>query len=341
MALYNNYPYTNFHELNLDWIIQTVKNIESQWANFTDDVQAVAFDAANASVTVSGSLQEGLTFNFGLPRGASGADGADGVGIASAYLDPVTYTLTLTFTDGNTYTTTSIRGPQGPEGPTGQGINIIDTVATSADLPVSGNPGDAYLVGSGSPYDLYVWLSSSNTWIDSGSIGSSVSPSSATPQMDGTATAGVDTTYARGDHVHPSDTTKQDTLVSGTNIKTINSTSLLGSSDIAVQPVLVSGTNIATINGNTLLTSGNIAVQPVLVSGTSIKTINSTDILGAGNISVQPTLVSGTNIATIDGVDLLNGGNVRTVHVYSGSSDPNDDDPAGSQNGDLYIQTGA
>ena len=38
--------------------------------------------------------------------------------------------------------------------------------------------------------------------------------------------------------------TKQDTLVSGTNIKTINSTSILGSGNIAVQPTLVSGTNI-------------------------------------------------------------------------------------------------
>jgi hypothetical protein len=37
---------------------------------------------------------------------------------------------------------------------------------------------------------------------------------------------------------------KQATLVSGTNIKTINSTSLVGSGDVAVQPTLVSGTNI-------------------------------------------------------------------------------------------------
>jgi len=37
-------------------------------------------------------------------------------------------------------------------------------------------------------------------------------------------------------------------LVSGTNIKTINSTSLLGSGDVAVQALLVSGTSIKTIN---------------------------------------------------------------------------------------------
>ena len=54
--------------------------------------------------------------------------------------------------------------------------------------------------------------------------------------------------------------TKQDTLVSGTNIKTINSTSLLGSGDVAVQATLVSGTNIKTINSTSILGSGNIAV---------------------------------------------------------------------------------
>jgi hypothetical protein len=54
---------------------------------------------------------------------------------------------------------------------------------------------------------------------------------------------------------------KQAALVSGTNIKTINSTTLLGSGDIAVQPTLVSGTNIKTVNGNTLLGSGDLVVS--------------------------------------------------------------------------------
>ena len=54
---------------------------------------------------------------------------------------------------------------------------------------------------------------------------------------------------------------KQDKLVSGTNIKTINSTSLLGSGDISVQPTLVSGTNIKTINNQSILGSGNIVIS--------------------------------------------------------------------------------
>jgi len=54
---------------------------------------------------------------------------------------------------------------------------------------------------------------------------------------------------------------KQATLVSGTNIKTINSASLLGSGDVAVQETLVSGTNIKTINSTSLLGSGDISIS--------------------------------------------------------------------------------
>ena len=79
----------------------------------------------------------------------------------------------------------------------------------------------------------------------------------------------------------------QPTLVSGTNIKTINGMSILGSGNLSVQPTLVSGTNIKTINNNTLLGSGNIDLQTKLVSGTSIKTINGQSLLGSGNISIS------------------------------------------------------
>ena len=53
---------------------------------------------------------------------------------------------------------------------------------------------------------------------------------------------------------------KQDTLVSGTNIKTLNSNSILGSGDLSVQPTLISGTNIKTIEGQSILGGGNINI---------------------------------------------------------------------------------
>ena len=66
------------------------------------------------------------------------------------------------------------------------------------------------------------------------------------------------------------------------------------------QNELVSWTNIKTINSNSLLGSWNITVQETLVSGTNIKTINSTSLLGSGNISVltAETVVSGDSWTT-------------------------------------------
>ena len=109
----------------------------------------------------------------------------------------------------------------------------------------------------------------------------------------------------------------QDTLVSGTNIKTVNSTSLLGSGNISVQPTLVSGTSIKTVNSTSLLGSGDVAVQPTLVSGTSIKTVNGNSLLGSGNINITASpfiqagfqygsAVTGTTVNTVSASLLFN-----------------------------------
>ena len=70
---------------------------------------------------------------------------------------------------------------------------------------------------------------------------------------------------------------KQAALVSGTNIKTVNSTSLLGSGNVAVQPTLVSGTNIKTVNNNSLLGSGDLPIPagtPATVTQISLTVAN-------------------------------------------------------------------
>jgi hypothetical protein len=98
----------------------------------------------------------------------------------------------------------------------------------------------------------------------------------------------------------------QDTLVSGTNIKTVNSTTLLGSGDLAVQPTLVSGTNIKTINSTTLLGSGDIVIgsgvhvltKPVTGRSysvrTSITSSSTTFSLAINNILLYPFIPANT-----------------------------------------------
>jgi len=71
-------------------------------------------------------------------------------------------------------------------------------------------------------------------------------------------------------------TSKQDTLVSGTNIKTINSTTLLGSGNVAVEPTITAGTTAQYYRGDkTFQTLDKTAVGLGNVDNTSDSTKNS------------------------------------------------------------------
>lgn len=59
------------------------------------------------------------------------------------------------------------KGPQGdpgPEGPMGKGINILGTVTTPSELPVSGETGGGYMIAG------HFWVWDGNAWVDSGAI---------------------------------------------------------------------------------------------------------------------------------------------------------------------------
>lgn len=149
---------------------------------------------------------------------------------------------------------------------------------------------------------------------------------------------------------------KQATLVSGTNIKTINNESLLGSGNISIT------SNVTSVNGQTgsvtisipsntseltndsgFLTSHQdiTGKQDTLVSGTSIKTINGESLLGSGNISISsgsssglPSVTSSDNgkiLMVVEGEWAL----TNPIRLYSGSGVPNNNT---GNNGDLYIQ---
>ncbi len=79
----------------------------------------------------------------------------------------------------------------------------------------------------------------------------------------------------------------QSPLVSGTNIKTINGTSVLGAGNITA---LTAETDPAVKAINGLVKSDGTTIGAV-VSGTDVKTINGTSILGAGNITAVLKLI--------------------------------------------------
>jgi hypothetical protein len=99
--------------------------------------------------------------------------------------------------------------------------------------------------------------------------------------------------------------TKQTTLVSGTNIKSINGNSILGSGDLSISSSATWGAITGTLSSQTDLQNSLDAKQPSLVSGTNIKTINGLSILGSGDLLTDPNLTrksaysaSGTNLTT-------------------------------------------
>lgn len=133
---------------------------------------------------------------------------------------------------------------------------------------------------------------------------------------------------------------KQATLVSGTNIKTINSQSLLGSGNIVIEGGGGGGSiDSIVMNGDAVTVTGGVAdlgtviTQHQDISGKADKVSNSTNgnfagLDANGNLTdsghkhsdYQAALVSGTNIKTVNSTSLLGSGNV-SVGTYSKPSD--------------------
>lgn len=104
--------------------------------------QTTTSTADGGTNVITVTLSNGETFTFNVKNGSKGSagsagkdgsagtDGKDGNGIKTAVLN-ADYTLTLTFTDGTTYTTPSIRGAQGAAGKDGSKGNDGTSVTVS------------------------------------------------------------------------------------------------------------------------------------------------------------------------------------------------------------------
>lgn len=116
----------------------------------------------------------------------------------------------------------------------------------------------------------------------------------------------------------------QAALVSGTSIKTVNSTSLLGSGDVAVQATLVSGTSIKTVNSTSLLGSGDIAIGSgalTLLATLTPTAAANVDFLTTFSSTYDNYLIIGEGIKAVGASDALRyrfavGGAVDTAANY-------------------------
>ena len=91
---------------------------------------------------------------------------------------------------------------------------------------------------------------------------------------------------------------KQETLVSGTNIKTINNQSILGNGNIEIEQgtvdqTIISGSTNAVAGG--AVYDGLAGKQATLVSGTNIKTVGTQSLLGSGNVALMTASIGTGN----------------------------------------------
>ena len=162
---------------------------------------------AEATVTKGTTASGAVKLTFGLPRGAAGETGPKGAtgdkgdtGAQGPKGDPgdkgekgatgakgekgdtgTTFTpavsaagiISWTNDGGKTNpASVSIKGPKGDTGETGAGFQVIDYYASLASLQTAvpnPNAGDAYGVGTGEPYDIYIYGQTSG-WKNNGPL---------------------------------------------------------------------------------------------------------------------------------------------------------------------------
>lgn len=129
-----------------------------------------------ASVVNTGTASAAV-LDFTLPRGDVGATGPTG----PSGSDGLSGQAGL---DGATGPT----GPTGPTGAQGTSINLIGSVASTGNLPGSGNQNDAYIVEADG--DLYVWDVATTQWDNVGQIVGPAGPTGATGATGPTGSTG-------------------------------------------------------------------------------------------------------------------------------------------------------
>lgn len=120
-----------------------------------------------ARVTNSGSGTDAI-LNFGLPKGDRG-------NAATIQVGTVTSGSSASVSNRGTSSAAifDFTLPKGDKGDPGQGINVLGEYATLSALQAAhptGNPGNAYMVGTSNPKNLYIWNPADSSWKNQGAL---------------------------------------------------------------------------------------------------------------------------------------------------------------------------
>jgi hypothetical protein len=158
----------------------------------------------------------------------------------------------------------------------------------------------------------------------SGVIPSVPSASTATPAMDGTASPGSSGSWSRGDHVHPSDTGKQDKITASGILKGDGSGSV--SAAVAGTDYLTPSTNYSQVNGvsaNYSLVAADIG-KTIRIAATSDVRITFTSALSSsmGNgaeiafVKLTPNITATIDMSETGGCYGFVDGEAKTFSVF-------------------------
>lgn len=164
----------------------------------------------------------------------------------------------------------------------------FETTAEITAIP-NPTPGDyAWNVQTGT-----VWLYNGTTWLDTTTPipDQSVDAYDSDPLMDGTADPGVTNRYSRGDHRHPSDTSKMDISERDNFLKLTGNTQ---TTRITGDVWLSSGVNLHVTNSGNSYLRQNTETNTTELSGNGVGGIN----LISGNGTVK---ANGEQVVTYDG----------------------------------------
>ena len=154
MAWYNKFPWTNFHELNLDWILDIVKRAENALPNVekaTEDANSAAALANNNAVAAS--------------------DAATRANIAARKIDPITATATtvygagasVTVRDTNPGMALDFKIPAGEKGDPGPAGGVGDLISNGNFTNPVNQRGASSYDGTGSKkYTIDRWFTTSS-----------------------------------------------------------------------------------------------------------------------------------------------------------------------------------
>lgn len=154
MAWYNKFPWTNFHELNLDWILDIVKRAE----NVLPDAEA-ATEAANEAASLANN------------NAVAASDAATRANIAARKINPVTATAATVYGAGASVTVRDTNpgmaldfkipaGEKGDPGPAGGAGDLISN--GNFTNPVNQRGASSYNGNGSKMYTIDRWFTTSS-----------------------------------------------------------------------------------------------------------------------------------------------------------------------------------